>query len=95
MGSHESGQTATPPPLRNPNPNPNPNPSPSRCPNPNQDNYPSTSEDIVFLNTPGFVTAIWGLISPMIGQQTQSKIRFASAGAGAVDESQPLIPDAR
>ena len=64
-------------------------------PNPNQDNYPSTSEDIVFLNTPGFVTAIWGLISPMIGQQTQSKIRFASAGAGAVDESQPLIPDAR
>lgn len=62
-----------------------------------QDNYPSTSEDIIFLNTPGFVTAIWGLISPMIGQQTQSKIRFASAGASAVDESQPppSIPHAR
>ena len=34
----------------------------------------------------------------MIGQQTQSKIRFASAGPGAsaVDESQPpeSIPDA-
>ena len=56
-----------------------------------QDNYPSTSEDIVFLNTPGFVTAIWGLISPMIGQQTQSRIRFASASAGtsAVDETPP------
>lgn len=61
-----------------------------------QDNYPSTSEDIVFLNTPGFVTAIWGLISPMIGQQTQSKIRFASAGASAVGESQPpSTPGAR
>ena len=61
-----------------------------------QDNYPSTSEDIVFLNTPGFVTAIWGLISPLIGEQTQSKIRFASAGASAVGESQPpSTPGAR
>ena len=39
-----------------------------------QDNYPSTSEDIVFLNTPGFVTAIWGLISPLIGEQTQVRV---------------------
>ena len=44
-----------------------------------QDNYPSTSADIVFLNAPGFFSAAWGLVSPMIGEQTASKIRFASA----------------
>ena len=48
-----------------------------------QDNYPSTSADIVFLNAPGFLTAIWGLISPMLGAQTRSKIRFATAAGTA------------
>ena len=43
-----------------------------------QDNYPSTSADIVFLNAPGFFSAAWGLVSPMVGEQTASKIRFAS-----------------
>ena len=46
-----------------------------------QDNYPSTSADIVFLNAPSFFTAVWGLVSPMVGEQTRSKIRFASAEA--------------
>lgn len=44
-----------------------------------QDNYPSTSADIVFLNAPAFFSGIWGLVSPMIGEQTRSKIRFASS----------------
>lgn len=54
-----------------------------------QDNYPSTSADIVFLNAPGWFAAVWGLISPLIGEQTRSKIRFAAAGASAGEAEAP------
>jgi len=52
-----------------------------------QDNYPSTSADIVFLNAPAFFTGIWGLVSPMIGEQTRSKIRFASSASSTEERA--------
>lgn len=44
-----------------------------------QDNYPMTSCDIYFVDAPKFFGLVWTIISPMLNEDTRSKIRFTSS----------------
>ena len=39
------------------------------------DYYPSTSREILFVNTPFFFRSIWTFIQPVLNEDTKSKIR--------------------
>jgi len=39
------------------------------------DYYPSTSIEILFINTPTFFKLVWAFIQPVLNEDTKSKIR--------------------